>query len=276
MLSHRAHTSTAAPSSCRRGVSQGPRLGFSSDSKRRTVPAASAQSASLLQRKTPSAGHAARSPRIDRRYRDRGRGLSRGGGNSFRPWLPSTHEQHEASPHGASARGEAARPPPQATPGTEAAARPRRSRRAPRRRRRRRGIGGARLRRPLRARRPATHEDRPEHIRLRGGQLAPRGHPGGAEQAGRPARADLAVACQGDRRDRGPPVLRPWRDRCRGHRPRALARCQGRSRRRGRLDDQPAARPQPLHLERAHRRAQGDRGVPRDEARRRVVEGAHP
>ena len=168
-------TSTAAPSSCRRGVSHGPRLGFSSDSKRRTVTAASAQSASRLQRKTPSAGHAARSPRIDRRYRDRVRGLSRGGGNSSRPWLPSSHEQHQRPRTARAPVAKRRRPPPQATPGRKlplvlvglavllAAA----------------GVaaGSAVLafddRCELAALRP--DEDRPEHVRLRGGQLAPRG-----------------------------------------------------------------------------------------------------
>ena len=48
-----------------------------------------------------------------------------------------------------------------------------------------------------------------------------------------------------------------------------------RPRRRGRLDDHAAARPHPLHLERAHRRAEGHRGVPGREARPQVVEGAN-
>ena len=44
----------------------------------------------------------------------------------------------------------------------------------------------------------------------------------------------------------------------------------------GRLDDHAAARPQPLHLERAHGAAEAEGGVPRDQAQRRLVEAAHP
>ena len=167
-----------------------------------------------------------------------GEGFDAEPGSRSRPWLPSTHEQHQASPPDASACAEAARPPSQAAPDTEAAARSRRPRSAPRRSRRCRGIGGARLRRPLRPRRPETDQDRSELLRLRRRQLAPRGHPGRAEPAGRPARTDLPVAREGHGRDRGPPVLRPRRRRCRRHCPRALARRQGGACGRGRLDDQ--------------------------------------
>ena len=51
-----------------------------------------------------------------------------------------------------------------------------------------------------------------------------------------------------------------------------VADVQGAQDRRGRLDDHAGARPQPLPLARADAEAEGDRGVPRDQARERVVE----
>ena len=118
--------------------------------------------------------------------------------------------------------------------------------------------------------------DRPEHVRLRGRRLPARRHPGRAEPSGRAPRRDLPVALQGDGRDRGPALLRPRRHRRRGHRAGALARRQGREGGGGRLDDHAAARPHPVHLERADRGAEGHRGVPRGEARRGLVEAEDP
>ena len=91
-----------------------------------------------------------------------------------------------------------------------------------------------------------------------------------------PLGEDLALAQQGDGCDRGPPLLRARRNRRGGHRARALAGRQGGPRRRGRVDDQPAARPEPLHLERADGRAEDHGSVPRGEARRGLVEGQDP
>ena len=54
---------------------------------------------------------------------------------------------------------------------------------------------------------------------------------------------------------------------------RDVERRQGR---RGRLDDQPAARPQPVHGPRAHVRAQDQGGVPRDQAERPLDEEQDP
>ena len=59
------------------------------------------------------------------------------------------------------------------------------------------------------------------------------------------------------------------------------ARRPGRQGRAGRLDDHAAARPQPLHLARADDRAQGEGGLPRDQARtgrwskHRILAGVH-
>ena len=81
---------------------------------------------------------------------------------------------------------------------------------------------------------------------------------------------------EGDDRDRGPPLLPPRRRRPAGHRARRPRGRPGARGRPGRLDDHPAARAQPLHLERAHRAAEAQGGVPRDQAQRRLVEAAHP
>ena len=199
-------------------------------------------------------------------------------GNRYRTWLPSPHEPLEALPSGSRAR--AGRPrAPAACPAqarAEARARPRAARARPRRRGHRGGRRGARLRLEVRPRRAPPDADRPEHVRLRGGRLAARRDPGRAESGSRSARQDVAVAPPGDGRHRGPPLLRPRRDRRGGHRPRAVAGHQGRGGGRGRLDDHPAARPQPLHLERADGAAQGHGGVPGREARRRLVEAEDP
>ena len=149
-------------------------------------------------------------------------------------------------------------------------------RRGARRRGDRRGDGGDDLRAALRPLGAASREDRAEHVRLRRGRVPPRRDPRRAEPPGRPSRADVALAAARDGGDRRSPLLLAWRDRRRGDRPRALARPERRPRRRGRLDDHAAARPHPLHLERAHRRAEGHRGVPGREARPQVVEGANP
>ena len=270
MLSQRAQTSTAAAElvQARRVPAAAARVELGLEGS--TVPAASAQSASLLQRKTRAPATTLRGRRASgddtategqastRRIRP-GRGYHRCM-SSIAASPPAARSRAAAAP-GASAGASRARGPGSGS-SSSASRGP-----AARRSRRRRGIGGPRFRRPLRPLRAATDQDRPELVRLRRRQLAPRGHPGRAEPAGRPARPDLAVAREGDGRDRGPAVLLPRRRRRRGHRPGALARRQGGPRRRGRLDDHAAARPQPLHLERAHGRAEGHRGVPRGEAR---------
>ena len=100
--------------------------------------------------------------------------------------------------------------------------------------------------------------------------------PGGEEPPAAQAQADLARGVPGDRRDRGPPLLLPRRRRRLRRLPRRLQEHRGRPDRRGRLDDHAAARPQPLHRERALVHAQGEGGLPRAQARREVVEGADP
>ena len=81
-----------------------------------------------------------------------------------------------------------------------------------------------------------------------------------------------AVAAEGDRRGRGQALLRARRRRLRRHPARALGRRQRRQGRRGRLDDQPAARPEHVHGPRADVRPQDQGGLPRDQAQRPLVE----
>ena len=82
---------------------------------------------------------------------------------------------------------------------------------------------------------------------------------------------------EGDRRDRGPPLLRSTAaSTYEGIARAAWARHPRRQGRPGRLDDHAAARPQPLHLARADARAQGQGGLPRDQARPALVEGQDP
>ena len=80
-----------------------------------------------------------------------------------------------------------------------------------------------------------------------------------------PARAAAADAQGRDGRDRGQELLRPRRARPRGHRPRRLEGPAGRRQAGpGRLDDHPAAGPQPLHPEpRRDDQAKADRSPPR-------------
>ena len=87
---------------------------------------------------------------------------------------------------------------------------------------------------------------------------------------------DQPVAAEGDARDRGPPLLPARRRRLRGHRPGRVGGRPGGPRRPGRLDDHPAARPQPLHRQRSDARAQGQGGLPRDQAQPALVEGPDP
>ena len=77
-------------------------------------------------------------------------------------------------------------------------------------------------------------------------------------------------------RDRGPPLLRARRRRRRGHRARSGREPPRRRDRRGRVDDHAAARAEPLHLEGADGSAQGEGGVPGDEARPRADEAVDP
>ena len=81
----------------------------------------------------------------------------------------------------------------------------------------------------------------------------------------------------GDRRDRGPPLLRARRRRLPGHRSRRDRQRPQRQDRAGRLDDHHAARPQPrLRLDRAHLPAQDQGGQARRGARERALEGVDP
>ena len=154
----------------------------------------------------------------------------------------------------------------------------RRSRTRPHRRGcRRRGCrDGRRARVVLRSGVAPPGADRPEHVRLRRRRIAARRHPGRAESATGSAHAHQSVGAEGDGRHRGPTVLRARRTGRRGHRPRAVGQRQGTRGRAGRLDDHAAARPEPLHLSRAHARAEGQGGVPRGQAQPRVAEGADP
>ena len=69
---------------------------------------------------------------------------------------------------------------------------------------------------------------------------------------------------QGDARHRRPPLLRPFRHRHRWHRARARHQRAGRRRAPGRFVDLAAAGEEPVPQQRAHHRAQGEGGVPRD------------
>ncbi len=142
--------------------------------------------------------------------------------------------------------------------------------------RRRCGRRRVRLRGGLRPERAQARADRAELVRVRGRRVVARRDPGREEQAGRSALAGRSVGAEGDGRDRGQTLLRARRHRSRGHRPRAVGERRGRRGRAGRVDDHAAARAQPLHLAGADGAAQGQGGVPRDEAPRRVVEGADP
>ena len=91
------------------------------------------------------------------------------------------------------------------------------------------------------------------------------------------ARAHEQLGPAGDGRDRGPPLLAARRARLRRHRACAVRERSGRPCRAGRVDDHTAARAQPLHQEAvADVRPQGDRGVPRDQARAGEVEALDP
>ncbi len=95
----------------------------------------------------------------------------------------------------------------------------------------------------------ACKQDRP-HRQL--GHLRRRRQQAGADRLRRSARPGLdqthpQAAAAGHRRDRGPALLRTrWR-RSRGHPPRCGEEPRSWQDRRGRLDDHPAAGPQPLH-----------------------------
>ena len=139
------------------------------------------------------------------------------------------------------------------------------------------GVGrGGRVPLELQPRHAPPRRDRPELVRLRGERgvawLDPRRakpHPGRAL-------ARQPVDAQGHRGDRGPSLLQPRRGRLRGDRPCRLEGHQRRRGRPGRLDDHAAARPQPLHLEGADVQAEGQGGLPRDQAEPSLVEGPDP
>ena len=109
-----------------------------------------------------------------------------------------------------------------------------------------------------------------------GERLPARLDPGGAKPHAGPLVAGEPVDAQGHGGDRGSPLLPArWR-RLRGHRARRLQGPQRRPRGAGRLDDHPAAGAQPLHLEGAHVQAQGEGGLPRDQALPREEQGLDP
>ena len=77
------------------------------------------------------------------------------------------------------------------------------------------------------------------------------------------ARGHARPSGQGNSGDRGPALLRAFRHRLLRHRPRADDQCQGRRRGAGRVHHHPAARQEPVPVERAHYRAQDQRSLPR-------------
>ena len=84
------------------------------------------------------------------------------------------------------------------------------------------------------------------------------------------ARGNARPPDQGGAGDRGPALLRAFRHRLLRHFPRADDQRQGRRRGAGRLDHHPAAGQEPVPVERAHHRAQDQRGVPRRSGWRRT------
>ena len=91
-----------------------------------------------------------------------------------------------------------------------------------------------------------------------------------------PARRNAGPPDQGRARHRRPALLRTLRHRPPRHLPRAHRERAGAGRRPGRLLDHAAAREEPVPLERAHARTQGERGVPRDLARDAAHETRDP
>ena len=172
-----------------------------------------------------------------------------------------------------------------------------------RRQRRRGGIGSKlalRRRRPLRRgrarprsrsppgcstsppRRPRWRPARRSTARGNSVDLRRRRQQAGADRVRRGARAGLdrarpQAAAAGHGRDRGPALLRARRHRPRGHRPRRAEEPRSRQDRRGRLDDHPAAGPQPLPPQpQARPRTQDHRGEAGDRVRRAPLAQADP
>ena len=128
----------------------------------------------------------------------------------------------------------------------------------------------------MRPRLAPVRRDRLQLVRVRRRRQLARVDPGGEEPRARDGGRHVDLGPQGDDRDRRQALLRSQRRRCRRHgASRGREHPRGRDRG-GRLDHHAAARPQPLHLPRADRAAQGEGGVPRDEARPRTVEGVDP
>ena len=128
----------------------------------------------------------------------------------------------------------------------------------------------------MRPRLAAVGRHRREHVRLRRRRNAARLDSGRAEPRAGDRGGHVAVDPQGDDRDRGSPLLRARRRRRRGNRACSGREPPRRRDRRGRVDDHAAARAEPLHLAGADRSAQGEGGVPRDEARPRADEAVDP
>ncbi len=140
--------------------------------------------------------------------------------------------------------------------------------------------------RDLGAERPSRHATaRPAEAGQGGGQLGrvrgrrrpPGLHPVGHDPAPGVGRQDPAGAQPRHGGDRGRALLRARRDRLRGDRARRLGGPEGGRRGPGRLDDHPAARPQPLHRgSRGDDRAEDPRGDLGGGVRAGVLEDADP
>ena len=91
-----------------------------------------------------------------------------------------------------------------------------------------------------------------------------------------PARRVSRSPDQGGARHRRPALLRAFRHRLAGHDARDGRQYARRRRGAGRLLDLAAARQEPVPLERAHHRAQGERGVPRGLAGSPALQERHP
>ena len=130
--------------------------------------------------------------------------------------------------------------------------------------------------RSLRPRRSPPRRNRPEHVRVRRRRDVVGLDPSRAKPPTRAARRHQPLDAAGDDRRRGPALLPAQRCGLRGHRTCAVARPHRGGDRRGRLDADPAARAQPLHLPRAHRDPQVAGGLPRRSAQSRLVEAADP
>ena len=167
-----------------------------------------------------------------------------------------------------------------ARPQRPARAAPLHARRAPLLALRARHLGRHRARRARRLRREPASADRStggaeapaEHRHPRRRRLAPR-QPGRHRRAGCEAHRPAALSAESLRRDRGPALLFAFRHRSGRHFAGDPARRDGRARRRGRVDADPAARQEPLPHPGADAFAQDPGGDSRAVARAQVLQG---